>query len=160
VKSFHGPRVVLISRAMPVAKSTLETFVSPEDLKAVILDFEKYPEFMKEVTEVEVLERSDEAIVAKFHIHIAFAGFDIRSSYTTRYTIDGHTITWELVESENITKMNGKWELHETDDDECRAEYEAEVETNLGVPPDVQALFVEESLPKLMESFRDRAEEL
>ena len=145
---------------MPVAKATLETFVSPEDLKEVILDFEKYPEFMKEVTKVEVLEKSDESILAKFHIHIAFGGFDIESNYTTRYTIDDTTITWELVESENITKMNGKWVLHETDDEECKAEYEAEVETNLGVPPDVQALFVEESLPKLMESFRDRAEEL
>lgn len=160
VKSLHGPRVVLVSGAMPVATATLETFVGPEDLKAVILDFEKYPEFMNEVTKVEVLERSDEAIVAKFHIHIAFGGFDIQSSYTTRYAIDDLTITWELVESENITKMSGKWVLHETDDDECRAEYEAEVETNLGVPPEVQALFVEESLPKLMESFRDRAEEL
>jgi len=145
---------------MPVAKATLETFVGPEDLKAVILDFEKYPEFMKEVTKVEIVEKSAETIVAKFHIHIAFGGFDVRSSYTTRYTIADDTITWDLVESENITKMRGKWVLHETDDEECRADYEAEVETNLGVPPDVQALFVEESLPKLMESFRDRAEEL
>ena len=34
------------------------------------------------------------------------------------------------------------------------------METNLPIPPEVQALFVEESLPKLMERFRDKAEDL
>ena len=145
---------------MPTARCTLETFVSPEDLKEVILDFERYPEFMDEVSKVEVLDKSDTSITARFHIQVAFAGFEINSSYVTRYTIDGMDISWELVESDSITKMSGRWTLHETEDEECRAEYEAEVETNLGIPPDVQALFVEESLPKLMESFRDRAEDL
>ena len=145
---------------MPVAKSKLETFVSPEDLKGVILDFEKYPEFLPEVVKVEVLEKSDDSILAKFHVHVAFAGFDINTDYTTRYTIDDLEISWELESSESITKMRGKWSLSETDDEECVANYEAEIETSLAVPPDVQALFMEESLPKLMGQFRDRAEEL
>lgn len=145
---------------MPVAKSKLETFVTPEELKEVILDFEHYPEFLKEVRRVEVLEKSDSAMLCTFHIHVAFAGFEVDTEYTTRYAIDGLEISWELERSESITKMNGKWSLRETDDGECEAEYEAEVETDLAIPPEVQALFVEESLPKLMEQFRDRAEEL
>jgi len=145
---------------MPIAKATLETFVSPDELKAVILDFEKYPEFMNEVTKVEVLERSKSSITAKFHVHVSFAGFDLKSSYTTKYAIAGNTISWELVESDSITKMNGRWELSETDDGECEARYEAELETNVAIPPEVQAAFVEESLPKLMGAFRDRAEDL
>ncbi|MBX3270461.1 MAG: SRPBCC family protein [Sandaracinaceae bacterium] len=145
---------------MPIARATLETFVSPDDLKKVILDFESYPEFMKEVARVEVLDRSPSAITARFHVHVSFAGFDLDSSYTTRYAITKDTITWELVESDSISKMSGRWALTETDDGECKAEYEAEVETNLAIPPEVQAAFVEESLPKLMEAFRDRAEDL
>lgn len=145
---------------MPVAKSKLETFVSPEDLKEVILDFEKYSEFLPEVTKVEVLEKSETSMLCKFYIHVAFAGFEIDSDYTTRYTVDGNEISWDLEASESITKMTGKWSLTETDDGECVAEYEAEVETNLAIPPEVQALFVEESLPKLMETFRDRAEDV
>lgn len=145
---------------MPVAKAELETFVSPEDLQAVILDFEKYPEFLPEVQAVDILERSEDHAVVEFTIHIAFGGFEIDTHYTTRYSIGQGTISWELVESESITKMNGKWVLRETDDGECVADYEAEVETSLPVPPEIQALFVEESLPKLMEAFRDRAEEL
>ncbi len=145
---------------MPIARSTLETFVTAEELKAVILDFEKYPEFLSEVQRVEMREKSETSMLCTFHVHVSFAGFDIDSEYTTRYTIDGLQISWELAESESITKMNGRWSLTETEDEECLAEYEAEVETNLGVPPEVQALFVEESLPKLMEQFRDRAEDL
>ncbi|MCB9593782.1 MAG: SRPBCC family protein [Sandaracinaceae bacterium] len=145
---------------MPIAKSTLETFVSPEELKEVILDFEKYPEFMDEVTKVEVLERSDSSITAKFHVHVAFAGFDLKSTYTTKYAITDDTVSWELVESTDISKMNGKWVFTETEDGECKADYEAELETNMAIPPEVQAAFVEESLPKLMEAFRDRAEDM
>ncbi len=145
---------------MPLAKCTLETFVSPEDLKEVILDFESYPKFMNEVRKVEVLDKSETSITARFHINVSFAGFEIDSSYTTKYAVDELTISWELVESESITKMSGRWVLEEVDDGECKASYEAEVETNLAIPPEVQALFVEESLPKLMESFRDRAEDL
>mgnify|MGYP001580070306 CR=1 FL=1 len=145
---------------MPVATCKLETFVSPEDLKDVILDFASYSEFLPEVERVEVLEKSDTACLCTFHIHIAFAGFDVRTEYTTRYTIDDLEIRWELESSPSITRMSGGWSLTETDDGECVADYEAEVETNLAIPPEVQALFVEESLPKLMEKFRDRAEEL
>ena len=73
--------------------------------------------------------------------------------------VDDLEIRWELERSPSITTMSGCWSLQESDG-ECIADYEAEVETNLAVPPEVQAMFVEESLPKLMEKFRDRAEEL
>jgi len=56
--------------------------------------------------------------------------------------------------------MSGRWVLEEVDDGECKASYEAEVETNLAIPPEVQTLFIEESLPKLMGTFRDRAEDM
>ena len=108
----------------------------------------------------EVLEKSDTSCLCTFHVHVAFAGFDVRTEYTTRYTIDDLEISWVLEKAENITTMTGRWALQETDDGECIADYEAEVETSLAVPPEVQAMFVEESLPKLMEQFRDRAEEL
>ena len=144
---------------MAIAKTTLETFVSPDELKDVILDFESYPSIIKEVSSIEVHEKTDETADVTFHIDVSFAGFDIKSHYRVRYTIDGLKITWDLVESPTITKNNGSWVLTETDDEECVAHYEAEVETNLAVPPEVQAAFTEQQLPKLMEAFRDKAEE-
>lgn len=143
---------------MPVATTQLETFVTPDELKDVILDFESYPELLKEITKVEVHERSDVNVEATFHIDIAFMGFNIQSHYRVRYAIDGLTITWDLVESPTLTLNRGSWKLIETDDGETIGHYEAEIETNLPIPPEIQAAFAESELPKLMEQFRDRAE--
>lgn len=143
---------------MAVAKTRLETFVSPDELRDVILDFESYPEFLPEVAKVVVSERTESSAIVTFHIAIAFMGFDVKTEYTVRYAIEPREIRWSLVSSPSVTKNEGAWKLEETDDGETVAGYEAEVETSLGVPPDVQKLFVEESLPKLMERFRDRAE--
>lgn len=144
---------------MALAKTKLETFVSPDELRDVILDFEKYAEFLPEVTRVEVKERTKDSALVTFHIAIAFMGFDVATEYTVRYTIGERDIRWQLVSSPSVTKNEGSWKLEETSDGETLAHYEAVVETNLAVPPDVQKLFVEEGLPKLMERFRDRAEE-
>jgi ribosome-associated toxin RatA of RatAB toxin-antitoxin module len=145
---------------MAVAKTVLETFVSPDELREVILDFEKYPEFLPEVVKTVVKERSDDAAVVTFHVAIAFAGFDVKTEYTVRYAISEREIRWSLVSSPSVTKNEGAWKLEETDDGETRAHYEGTVETNLGIPAEVQALFVEDGLPKLMARFRDRAEDL
>ncbi|MEC7522922.1 MAG: SRPBCC family protein [Myxococcota bacterium] len=145
---------------MALAKTKLETFVSPDELKEVLLDFESYAELLPEVSSVDVKERSDDAALVTFHVDISFAGFDVKTEYTCRYAISDREIAWELVDSPSLTKNVGKWVLEETEDEETVAHYESEVETNLPIPPEVQALFVEESLPKLMERFRDKAEDL
>jgi coenzyme Q-binding protein COQ10 len=144
---------------MAVAKTRLETFVSPDELREVILDFEKYPEFLKEVTKIEVKERTKESALVTFHVAIAFGGFNVATEYTVKYSFTKNEIKWALVSSPSVTKNEGSWKLEETDDGETVAHYEATVESNLAIPPEVQKLFVEESLPKLMESFRDRAED-
>lgn len=145
---------------MPTAKATLETFVSPDELKAVILDFGTYPELMKEVKRVEVHSQSDDAADVTFHLDIKFAGFELKSHYRVRYAIEDRSIRWELVESPTITKNRGSWTLEETDDGETKALYEGEVETNMPIPPEIQAAFAQQELPKMMEKIRDRAEDM
>ena len=143
---------------MPKATAVVETFVTPEEFKEQILDFESYPEFMKEVKRVEIHERSDTAIDATFHIDIGFMGVEIKSHYRVRYAIEDLVIRWELVESPTITQNAGSWTLERTDDDECIGRYEVELATNLGIPPEIEAAFSEQELPKMMEKLRDRVE--
>ena len=67
---------------MPVAKTTLETFVSPDELKELILDFESYPEFLPEVSKVEVKEKKKSSALVTFHIAVAFGGCHLRGPST------------------------------------------------------------------------------
>lgn len=143
---------------MPKSSTYFETFVSPDELRAVVLDVEKYPAFLPEVKKVEVKERSASALVATFYVEVKVAALEIKTEYTVRYTLGAREISWTLVSSPTMTKNEGKWRLEETEDGETKAYYEAEVETSLPIAPDLQKLFAEQELPRMMQRFRDRAE--
>lgn len=144
---------------MPLSKTTLEVFVSPEEFKEVILDLESYPEFLPEVKKVEVLDRSEISIKATFWVAVDVGGVHVDSQYTVEYEIGDKEISWTLHSSPDLSENRGSWRLEEGDDeDETIARYEAEIITSLPIPEPVQLLFAEKELPKLMELFRDRAE--
>lgn len=143
---------------MPESRAEIESFVSPAEFLAVVLDVEKYPEFLPEVKKVEVHSRTDTAMKATFHIAVAFAGFKVETRYTLDYRIDGTTVRWTLAESPDMTKNEGEWVLEDADG-ETKAHYRSEMVTTLPIPLDVQQAFAEAEMPKLMEKFRDRAED-
>lgn len=143
---------------MPKSSTQFETFVSPAELYAVIVAVEKYPEFLPEVKKVEVKERSASALLATFFVEVKVSGLEVKTEYTVRYTLGEHEISWTLVASPTLTKNEGKWRLEETSDGETKAYYEAELVTSLPIGPELQKLFADQELPRMMQRFRDRAE--
>ena len=143
---------------MPKSSTTIETFVSPAELRAIVVAVEKYPQFLPEVKRVDVKERSDSALLATFNVEVKAAGLDIKTEYTVRYTLGKDEVSWTLVSSPTLTKNQGKWRFEETSDGETKAYYEAEIETSLPIAPEMQKLFADQELPRMMQRFRDRAE--
>ena len=144
---------------MPKSSTTVETFVSPEEFREVVLAVEKYPEFLPEVKKVVVHERTKTSMKATFYVEVNVGGMEIKSDYTCRYTIGDDEIRWALESSPTLTKNEGFWKLEETDDGETRAKYESEIVTSLPIPAEMQKLFADQELPKMMQRFRDRAED-
>jgi ribosome-associated toxin RatA of RatAB toxin-antitoxin module len=143
---------------MPKSTTSFETFVSPDELRAIIVAVDKYPEFLPEVKRVELKEKSESALLATFFVEVKFSGIEVKTEYTVRYTLAPRDISWVLVSSPTLTKNEGRWKLEETADGETKAHYEAEIVTSLQIPPDLQKLFADQELPKMMQRFRDRAE--
>ena len=143
---------------MPKSTTSFETFVSPDELRAVIVAVDKYPEFLPEVKRVEIKEKADSALVATFFVEVRFSGIDVKTEYTVRYQLAPRDISWALVSSPTLTKNEGRWHLEETADGETKAHYEAEIVTSLPIAPDLQKLFADQEMPKMMQRFRDRAE--
>lgn len=143
---------------MPKSTTSFETFVSPDELRAVIVAVDKYPEFLPEVKRVEVKEKSDSALLATFFVEVRFSGIEVKTEYTVRYQLAPRDVSWTLVSSPTLTKNEGRWRLEETSDGETKAHYEAEIVTSLQIAPDLQKLFADQELPKMMQRFRDRAE--
>ncbi len=143
---------------MPKSTTTVDTFASPEELREIILAFEKYPEFLPEVKRVVVHERSDSSAHASFYVEVKVGGMDVKTEYTVRYTFKGNDISWKLDRSPTLTKNEGFWKLTETEDGETHAVYENEIVTNLPIPLELQKLFADQEMPRMMQHFRDRAE--
>jgi coenzyme Q-binding protein COQ10 len=143
---------------MPKSSTSFETFASPDELRAIIVDVEKYPQFLPEVKRVTVKDKTANGFVGTFFVEVKVGGSEIKTEYTVRYAIDGNVIAWKLESSPNVSKNEGQWKLEETADGETKAFYEAEIETTLPIPAELQKVFADQELPKMMQRFRDRAE--
>lgn len=143
---------------MPKSSTTLETFVSPDELRELITDFASYPEFLPEVKRVDVKEKSAQGATVTFYVEVKVGGSEIKTEYTARYTFSEKEIRWLLVSSPTLTKNEGFWRLEETPDGETKACYESELITTLAIPEELQKIFADQELPRMMQRFRDRAE--
>jgi ribosome-associated toxin RatA of RatAB toxin-antitoxin module len=144
---------------MPKSSTTVESFVSPEEFREIVIAVDKYPEFLPEVKKVEIKERSKDALTAAFFVEVKVGGMDVKTEYTVRYKLGQNEVSWSLVSSPTLTKNEGKWRLEETKDGETRAYYENEIVTTLPIPEELQKIFADQELPRMMARFRDRAED-
>jgi len=143
---------------MPKSSTSIESFVSPDEFRAVVMALEKYPEFLPEVKRVDVKERSASGATASFYVEVSVGGMEVKTEYTVRYTFGQEEIAWQLVSSPTLTKNEGIWRLKETDAGETQAYYENELMTSLPIPEEMQKIFADQELPRMMARFRDRAE--
>jgi coenzyme Q-binding protein COQ10 len=143
---------------MPKSSTSFETFASPDELRAVITAFDKYPEFLPEVKRIQVKAQSADSATVAFFVEVKVGGSEIKTEYTVRYSIGPKEIRWTLVESPTLTKNEGLWRLDETADGETKAYYESELVTTLPIPEELQKIFADQELPRMMQRFRDRAE--
>jgi ribosome-associated toxin RatA of RatAB toxin-antitoxin module len=143
---------------MPKSSTTVESFVSPDEFRAVIVAVDKYPEFLPEVKKVVVHERNANSLLASFFVEVNVGGMEIKTEYTCRYVISEDEIRWTLEKSPDLTKNEGRWKLSETADGETKAVYENELVTSLPIPEPMQKLFADQEMPRMMQRFRDRAE--
>jgi uncharacterized membrane protein len=80
---------------------------------SVLTDFERYPEWARDIKEVVVLERDDEGRATRVHFRAAAMGRS--TSYTLRYQWDDapHRLPWELVDGDIMRVLDGAYEFAE-----------------------------------------------
>lgn len=128
--------------------------VSADALRRVILDFEKYPEFVSEV--VTAKNRGPSASGGQL------VDFEVEVLRRFRYTLEfdaskANEIRWRLVDSNLFTANEGAWVLKKVSDDETEVKYALEVGVKFLIPGWVAKKLTEVNLPRLLESFEERA---
>jgi uncharacterized membrane protein len=89
---------------------TSEAAAEPEDVFAVAVDLEAYPEWATGVTAVEVLESDEHGRPRRARFEVD--GFIKRISYELVYEYDPpHRITWRAVPGPDIRSMEGYYQF-------------------------------------------------
>ncbi len=93
------------------ATETMEIAAPPERIAEVLLDFERYPTWARDLKRVTVDSRDEEGRGLEVTYRAAAMGRS--SGYTLRYTydLDPVRISWELVRGDIMRKLDGSYLL-------------------------------------------------
>ena len=125
-------------------------------IDSVVLDFEKYPEFVKDLREVKVLKHEDDTVQVSFRLHVVR---DIIYTLALRKDSDSK-VSWELVKGDFMKRNSGFWEVRPLGDGTIQARYSINVELPFFIPKSITKTLISTTLPTMLESFKARAESL
>jgi coenzyme Q-binding protein COQ10 len=139
---------------MPAARHDTLIDASPDQVMAVITDFESYPKFLPEMETARIIKRDGDVWDVAFSVRI------VRSfSYTLQLRrVSPTQLKWHLVEG--AFKVNeGGWNLDEVDDGaRTKAVYTIDLQLGMFVPGNILRSLVERSLPDTVSRFKGETE--
>jgi coenzyme Q-binding protein COQ10 len=121
---------------------------------SVVTDYARYPEFLPEMENVEIVSYAQDKMVVRFDVDVI-----IRTSYTVRLHHNRPThVQWELAESKHLTKNDGFWRFEELSATQTRAVYGLDIELLGVIPRSVRDRLAGPTLDQSLRRFIDRAE--
>lgn len=139
---------------MTKASETIEINASPKDCYSVIMDFEKYPEFLKETKSANIEKKSGNTFVVSFTLDI------IKKIHYTLKMVGkpSKKIQWTMVKSDLMKANSGGWVLEPSGNGTTKAIYSVDVDLGLFVPAPISKMLIGSNLPSMMKAFKKRIE--
>ena len=126
----------------------------PDKVFDVITDYEKYGQFLSEVKKVSASDRQGNQVTLNYEIDLVKT---IR--YSIRVTEERpKKMSWTFIKGEVMKDNKGSWVLEPEGEGKTRATYTVEVAVGPLVPKAIINGLVDQSLPKMMDAFKRRAE--
>ncbi len=125
---------------------------------AVMLDYQKFDEFMPRLAKVEILERTRDTVKVTEAVSVALR--------TVTYTLDlkfdhaQRRVSWTLDKSRknDIADTSGAWEFVRYGRGTTLARYTSSVDSGMFVPRFLEELLVKSGVPEVLSSLRRRIE--
>ena len=99
----------------------------------VAVDFESYPEWVRDVKEAKILETDDEGRGTKVEYRAAALGKSIRYVLEYDYAASPEAFSWRFVEGDMLRRLDGTYRF-EPDGDSTRVHYDLAVELAVPLP--------------------------
>jgi ribosome-associated toxin RatA of RatAB toxin-antitoxin module len=152
---------------MPSARQSFVVHATPTELRSVIVEFGRYPEFlpaMEEATVLRSLPDSPSEWTVAFSLNlIRRVAYTLRLWEDARTTSDGSiVIRWSLVEGALFKANEGSWTLTPMLAPDgaiwTTAAYQIDVELDVFLPRPLLSSLTGSNLPLALAAFKDRAE--
>ncbi len=143
---------------MAQASKSVVVNVPPEKMFAVIVDYEKYPEFLPEVKKIQVTGGQGSIKDVTYTV-------DIKAkliTYTLRHTAEPPgKLSWTMIKGEMMKGNDGTWMLKQgPQPGTTEATYTIDLKLSSLVPGFIEKALAEQQLPGLLANFKGRAEKL
>jgi uncharacterized protein YndB with AHSA1/START domain len=105
----------------------------PERCFAVAVDFERYPDWARDVKHVAILDRDADGRASRVEYRVAGLGQSIR--YVLRYDYGDapHSFSWQLDESDKLRQLDGRYTF-DADGDGTRVAYDLAIDVAIPLP--------------------------
>ena len=126
-----------------------------EEFFNLVVDFEKYSEFLPDVKSVKILKNGKKEKEMEFSVSII---------KTIKYKIvatqkSPSEVDWHFTEGDIFKSMSGSWRISDLAGGKCKAKYTIESSFGLLVPGAIAKTLVSVNLPSMMESFKKRVKD-
>lgn len=127
---------------------------TPEQFLKVVMDYEKYPDFLQEVKKCKVLKKEGSKKLVEFHVSV-IKDF----SYTLWMHEEASQVTWEFASGDIFKTMKGYWKI-KAEGTKTRGTYGVEATFGMLVPGPIAKALVSVNLPNMISSYHKRISEL
>jgi ribosome-associated toxin RatA of RatAB toxin-antitoxin module len=143
---------------MAQASKTVTINVPPDKLFDVIVDYEKYPEFLPEVKKVKVDAGQGSIKEVTYTVDIKAKVIN----YTLKHTAERPgKVAWTMIKGEMMKGNDGAWTLKPgAQPGTTEATYTIDLKLSALVPSFIEKVLAEQNLPGLLANFKARAEKL
>jgi ribosome-associated toxin RatA of RatAB toxin-antitoxin module len=115
------------------AHEHISVAASPEHCFAIATDYERYPEWAKDVKHAAVLERDPEGRASKVEYRVAGLGKSIRYVLSYDYGAAPGAFSWQFVEGDTLRRLDGRYGF-EPEGSGTRVTYDLAVEIAIPMP--------------------------
>jgi coenzyme Q-binding protein COQ10 len=141
---------------MAEASHVEEFNCTPEEFFNILKDYEKYPQFLKEVKSCRILEDRGNEKIVEYKVSVIKDVMYLNK----QLEMPPNEIRWKFMKGEVFKSMEGSWKLEATADNRTRATYWVSAEFGLFVPSMITKTLLSVNLPAMMQAHHRRVKEL
>ena len=142
---------------MATATKSIVINVPPDKFFDVIVDYEKYGEFLPEVKKVKLDGGQGSIKEVTYTVDIKAKVIN----YTLKHTAEKPSrMSWTMIKGEMMKGNDGSWTLKAAPNGGTEATYAIDLRLSSLVPGFIEKALAEQSLPGLLANFKARAEKL